>query len=197
MTRIFCTILAVFAIAVTVSAQELRTVYTEEDAQKFIEKNPELGPVMVIVSSGDTAAASQAILKRRKGEFFSLGRFSYKVIDEKVEARWRASYIFLDKFKVDNNQLEKIKQVVADGLKQGKTMASLSDTYTMDHNTTKGDTGFFGEGMMAPEFEEAVKLHKTGDLFFVDIPERDWFYIVLKTHDDQKVKEMRLLRTKK
>ncbi|MET0636251.1 MAG: peptidylprolyl isomerase [Chitinophagaceae bacterium] len=178
-------------------AQELRTVYTMDDAKKFIENNPGLNPEIITISTADTSALAKAILKRRKGEFFSIAKFSYKVIDEKEDTRWRVSYIFLDKFKVDKNELEKIKKAVTDALIAGSTMASLSDTYTMDHNTTKGDTGFFGEDMMTPEFVAAVKIRKPGEVFFVDIPERDWYYIIQKTHEDQKVKEMTLLRTKK
>lgn len=180
-----------------VNSQELRTVYTMEDARKFIEKNPEKDPQMITVNSADTSEPGKTILKRRKGEFFTVGKFSYKVIDEKTETRWRASYVFLDKFKIDNNEIEKVKKAVTEGLRAGKPMAVYSDQYTMDQNTTHGDTGFFGEGMMTPEFEEAVKQRKPGEVFTVDIPERDWYYIVQKTHEDQKVKEMTLLRTKK
>ena len=40
----------------------------------------------------------------------------------------------------------------------------------MDGNTAHGDTGwFFGEEMMPKEFQDAVKNHKTGEIFFVDV----------------------------
>ena len=65
----------------------------------------------------------------------------------------------------------------------------------MDGNNTHGDTGwFFGEEMMPKEFQDAVKTHKLGDIFFVDVPQNQWHYIVKKTYDDQVTKKITVLR---
>jgi hypothetical protein len=66
----------------------------------------------------------------------------------------------------------------------------------MDGNTTHGDLGwFFGEDMVPKELQDAVSKHKLGDVFFVDVPERQWYYIVKKTYDDQIKKEIKVLRS--
>jgi parvulin-like peptidyl-prolyl isomerase len=65
----------------------------------------------------------------------------------------------------------------------------------MDGNTTHGDTGwFFGELMMPKEFQDAVKAHNTGDIFFVDVSDKQWHYIVKKTYDDDDKKVVTVLR---
>jgi parvulin-like peptidyl-prolyl isomerase len=65
----------------------------------------------------------------------------------------------------------------------------------MDGNTNHGDTGwFFGEDMMPKEFQDAVKAHKLGEIFFVDVSERQWHYIVKKTYDDDDKKTETVLR---
>jgi len=77
----------------------------------------------------------------------------------------------------------------------GVPFDKLSDQYTMDGNTTHGDTGwFFGEEMMPKEFQEAVKNHKLGDVFFVDVSEKQWHYIVKKTYEDDLKKDITVLR---
>ncbi len=71
----------------------------------------------------------------------------------------------------------------------------MSDQYTMDGNTTHGDTGwFFGEEMMPKEFQDAVHNHKLGEIFQVDVADKQWHYIVKKTYDDDDKKEITVLK---
>ncbi|HSB94047.1 MAG TPA: hypothetical protein VLC28_13070, partial [Flavitalea sp.] len=72
----------------------------------------------------------------------------------------------------------------------------LSDKYTMDGNTTHGDTDWFsGEYSFPKEFQDAVQQHKVGEIFLVEVPEKQWNYIVKKTHDDRVKKEMTVIRS--
>jgi hypothetical protein len=66
----------------------------------------------------------------------------------------------------------------------------------MDGNKTRGDTDWFwGEFSFPKEFQDAVQKHKKGEIFFVDVPEKQWHYIVHKTHDDQITKDIKVLRS--
>jgi len=66
----------------------------------------------------------------------------------------------------------------------------------MDGNTTHGDTGwFFGIEMMPKEFQDAVAKHKKGEIFFVDVSDKQWHYIVKKTYDDDLKKDITVLRS--
>jgi hypothetical protein len=47
-----------------------------------------------------------------------------------------------------------------------------------------------------PEFEKALKKHKVPEVFTVDIPDRDWYYVVKKTFDSRVSKRLTVLRVK-
>jgi parvulin-like peptidyl-prolyl isomerase len=138
---------------------------------------------------------TKRLLRQNKGDVFSVGYVTYKVIESSEKVNYRASYIFLDGATYSPTQVDSIKKIIQQKLAGGANWDQLSDQYTMDGNTTHGDTGwFFGEEMMPKEFQEAVKNHKTGDIFSVDVSEKQWHYLVKKTYDDDDKKEMTVLR---
>ena len=108
---------------------------------------------------------------------------------------YRANYIFLDGATLSQTQIDSLRKIIVQKANSGAPWDQLSDLYTMDGNNTHGDTGwFFGEEMMPKEFQDAVKNHKMGDIFSVDVSERQWHYIVKKTYDDDDKKVMTVLR---
>jgi len=48
--------------------------------------------------------------------------------------------------------------------------------------------------MMPKEFQDAVKAHNKGEIFFVDVSDKQWHYIVKKTFEDSDKKEITVLR---
>ena len=90
-------------------------------------------------------------------------------MEVKDTVNYRASYVFLDGATLSNSEVESMKKVIVDKANAGTSFEALSDQYTMDGNETHGDTGwFFGELMMPKEFQDAVKNHKVGEIFFLD-----------------------------
>ena len=189
---LFCT--SIFAQqTVTEQFQKIGTV---QQAEEYITANPNLKPAILKVSSQrDTSVLTKRLLRQNKGDVFSVGYVTYKVIESSEKVNYRASYIFLDGATYSPTQVDSIKKIIQQKLAGGANWDQLSDQYTMDGNTTHGDTGwFFGEEMMPKEFQEAVKNHKTGDIFSVDVSEKQWHYLVKKTYDDDDKKEMTVLR---
>ena len=127
---------------------------------------------------------------------FSVGYVTYKVIEANETVKYRASYIFLDGGSLEPTQIDSLKKIIVKKASEpGASWDKLSDQYTMDGKTTHGDTGwFFGELQMPKEFQDAVKAHKMGDIFFVDVSDRNWHYIVKKTFDDDDQKDATILR---
>ncbi len=77
----------------------------------------------------------------------------------------------------------------------GESWNALSDKYTMDGNKTRGDTEwFFGEYSFPKEFRMPVQKHNKGDVFFLDVADKDWHYIIKKTYDDDIKKDITVLR---
>ncbi|MBS1667497.1 MAG: peptidylprolyl isomerase [Bacteroidetes bacterium] len=176
--------------------EQFQKIATVQEAQKFIDDNKALKPALLHLSlDKDSSLIDKRLLRQNKGDVFSVGYVTYKVIDATSSVAYRASYIFLDGSSLSPTQIDSLKKLIQQKLASGVPFDKLSDEYTMDGNNTHGDTGwFFGEEMMPKEFQDAVQNHKTGDVFFVDVSEKQWHYIVKKTYDDNAKKEITVLR---
>lgn len=188
-------------IAAPIFAQETVTekfqkITTMEQAQQYIAANPNLKPAILELSYGrDSALIDKRLLRQNKGDVFSVGYVTYKVIDVKESLSLRASYIFLDGGSLTKSEIDSLKKIIVQKANAGESWASLSDQYTMDGNKTRGDTDwFFGEFSFPKEFQDAVQKAKLNDIFFVDVAEKQWHYIVKKTHNDQITKDIKVLR---
>jgi parvulin-like peptidyl-prolyl isomerase len=180
-------------VTVTEKFQKIGTV---QEAQAFIDANAALKPAILhITYEKDTLPFDRRLLRQKKGDIFSVGYVTYKVLESNETVKYRANYIFLDGSTLSPTQVDSLRKLILKKYGEGVTFDQLSDQFTMDGNTTHGDTGwFFGEEMMPKEFQDAVLAHKTGDIFPVDVSEKQWHYIVKKTYDDQLKKEMTILR---
>ncbi len=199
MKRVFslCLLLVSLKLAAQPSVREqFEKINTVADAEKYVTANPNLKPAILRLSYGkDTAIIDKRLLKQNKGDIFSVGFVTYKVVDVKESNAYRASYIFLDRGTLNNREVDSLSKLIVDRLNSGESFEALSDKYTMDGNETKGDLGwFYGEGQVPKEVQDAVAKHKKGDIFFLDIPERQWYYILKKTYDDDFKKEIVVLR---
>jgi parvulin-like peptidyl-prolyl isomerase len=176
--------------------EKFQKINTVPEAQQYIDANPALKPALLHLSYGrDTALIEKRLLRQTKGDIFSVGYVTYKVIEATEKVNYRANYIFLDGASLTVSQIDSLKKIIVQKASAGASFEQLSDQYTMDGNTTHGDTGwFFGEEMLPKEFQDAVKNHKLGDIFFVDVSDRNWHYIVKKTYDDQVKKDITVLR---
>jgi parvulin-like peptidyl-prolyl isomerase len=177
--------------------EQFEKIKTIQDAEKYIAANPNLKPALLNVVYGkDTTLLDKRLLKQNKGDIFSVGYVTYKVLEVEEAIQYRASYVFLDRGSLNNREIDSLSKIIVQKHSSGTPFEQLADQYTMDGNTTRGDLGwFFGEDMVPKELQDAVSKHKLGDVFFVDVPERQWYYIVKKTYDDQIKKEIKVLRS--
>lgn len=176
--------------------EKFQKINTLPDAQKFVADNAALKPEILNLTYGkDTAVIDKRLLRQKKGDIFSVGYVTYKVIEAKESIAYRASYIFLDGGSLTKPEIDKLKTEIIAKINAGGDWQQLSNQYTMDGNKTFGDTGwFFGPEMLPAEFQDGVAKHKTGEVFSVDVPEKQWYYIVKKTYDDQVKKEITVLK---
>ncbi|HLI92375.1 MAG TPA: peptidylprolyl isomerase, partial [Puia sp.] len=149
---------------------------TVQEAQAWMAANPQLKPALLhLVAGKDSSLIDKRLLRQNQGDIFAVGYVTYKVIESKESVKYRASYIYLDGSTLSPSELDSLRKVIVDKIRAGANWDQLSDQYTMDGNTTHGDTGwFFGELQMPKEFQDAVKAHNKGDVFFVDVPDRNW-----------------------
>jgi len=182
--------------AQTTVTDQFKTIGTVQQAQAWADANKSLKPAMMHLSAGkDTSLIDKRLLRQKKGDIFSVGYVTYKVIESSETVKYRANYIFLDGGSLSVSQIDSLKKLITQKAAAGTSFDQLSDQYTMDGNTTNGDTGwFFGEEMMPKEFQDAVAAHKKDEIFFVDVSEKQWHYIVKKTYEDDLKKDMTVLR---
>lgn len=175
---------------------QFKSISTVQQAQAWMDANKQWKPALLHLSAGkDTSLIDKRLLRQSKGDIFSVGYVTYKVLEHSETVKYRANYIFLDGGSLSNSQIDSLKKVISDKANAGTSFDQLSDQYTMDGNTTHGDTGwFFGEEMMPKEFQDAVAAHKKGDIFFVDVSEKQWHYVVKKTYDDDDKKDITVLK---
>ncbi len=176
--------------------EKFQKIGTVQEAQQFVDANKPLKPEILKLTWGkDTALIDKRLLRQKKGDIFSVGYVTYKVIEAKESVAFRASYIFLDGGSLTPAQIDSLKKIIVQKASAGASWDQLSNQYTMDGNTTHGDTGwFFGPEMLPAEFQDAVQKHKTGEIFFVDVPDKQWHYVVKKTYDDQVTKDITVLK---
>ena len=184
------------AIAQQTVTEKFQKINTLQQAQQFIDANPDLKPTIFKLSAGkDSSLIDKRLLRQKQGDIFSVGYVTYKVLQATDTIAFRSNYIFLDGGSLSNAEIDSLRKVIIQKANAGTPFEQLSDEYTMDGNTTHGDTGwFFGELMMPKEFQDAVQNHKFGEIFFVDVSEKQWHYIVKKTYNDREKKEITVLR---
>jgi parvulin-like peptidyl-prolyl isomerase len=177
--------------------EQFQKISTLDQAQQYIDANPALKPTLLKLSYGkDSTLIDKRLLRQNKGDIFSVGYVTYKVLEAKETVNYRASYIFLDGSTLSMPEIDSLKKLIVQKASAGASFDQLSDQYTMDGNTTHGDTGwFFGIEMMPKEFQDAVAKHKKGEIFFVDVSDKQWHYIVKKTYDDDLKKDITVLRS--
>jgi parvulin-like peptidyl-prolyl isomerase len=189
-------LLSVQTFAQETVTDQFKKINTIQQAEQYVKDNPQLKPTIFDLESGkDSSLINKRLLRQNKGDIFSVGYVTYKVLEAKDTVNYRASYVFLDGGSLSNSEIDSLKKVIVQKAQSGTPFDKLSDEYTMDGNTTHGDTDwFFGEYMFPKEFQDAVAAHKVGDIFFVDVSEKQWHYIVKKTYPDREKKEMKVLR---
>ncbi|MDF2192966.1 peptidylprolyl isomerase [Paraflavitalea sp. CAU 1676] len=176
--------------------EDFQKITTLDQAQKYVDAHPELKPTILKLSAGrDTSLIEKRLLRQKKGDVFSVGYVTYKVIEATEAVKYRAQYVFLDGGSLSPSQVDSLRKTIVQKANSGADFSKLSDQYTMDGNTTKGDTDwFFGELMFPKEFQDAVAAHQKGEIFFVDVSDKGWHYIIKKTYDDDLKKDIVVLR---
>jgi hypothetical protein len=189
-------LLTAAAIAQPTLVEKFQKIGTAQQAQQFVDANPDLKPAILRLTYGkDTSLIDKRLLRQKQGDIFSVGYVTYKVVESKESVAYRASYIFLDGSSLSPSQIDSLKKVIVAKANAGTSWDKLSDEYTMDGNTTHGDTDwFFGELMFPKEVQDAVAAHQKGEIFFVDVAERNWHYIIKKTYDDKVQKDVVVLK---
>lgn len=182
------------ALGQTAAQQLLASVENQDDAKTFATHHPRLQPdVLTLESRHDTTALHRQLFKKKKGDVVTMKDRSYKIVEDTTEYIFHASYIYLDGAAVARSAIDSIRTLILKKYRAGASFEALADEYTMDHNADHGALRPFSAGMMVKEFETGVRQHGKGDIFTVDVPDRQWYYVVKKTATDQAIRKIVVL----
>lgn len=120
----------------------------------------------------------------------------YTVVAEAKNKHYRVDYIFLDGNKYDYEQIQKIRKKVKQLLDDGVKFESVARQYSMDRNSTRGgDSGWFIKEKTTADFYNAITNPKylANEIFEIDLPEKNWYYLVRKNYTPTSLNEILIL----
>ncbi|MEY3242348.1 MAG: hypothetical protein RIR11_3787 [Bacteroidota bacterium] len=177
-----------------VSNNDLSTINTIAQAEQFIAKNPKAKAKLFTISSiRDTSEMMLPLYSKKTGFTFNIENSNFKILQIDSNLTFRVKYIFFSGMEFTKKEIDIKRQGILSQYKKGTRFSSLVQKHTSDKNET-GDTGWFAENTLVKGFEDAIKSHKKNDIFTVDIPEQNWYYVVLKTFDDKFAKKITLIK---
>jgi len=197
----------IFLLSFSTSAQrklqkELDSVTTIERAQRFINsKNGKKNKIITFNEEKHKTKLTQELLKLSNGGHKVVKRedenIHYKILEKNEIIYYRVSYILLDGKEFSISSIEKLRPQIIEQHERGVPFKDFALQYSMDNNKKRGgDSGWFTNGDMLPEFEQQVMndKHQKDDIFTVNVESNQWYYVVKKTHDKKSITEIKVLK---
>lgn len=128
---------------------------------------------------GDTIVLNAPLFSIHK----KAGHYGYllKVIEKEKMEFCKLKYILINPSELTIAEINQLQDEIISEFNSGKTSDELVQKHQRDgHSTVELD--WFTKETMASEFEEAVWERSANEAFKLNMPERDWYYVVFKTH---------------
>ena len=175
-------IVVLLSIFSTINAQDvdLSKVNSIADAQAFIDENSNVFAMIEYITTTKDSIdfyKNQINLKTENQQ--------KKFLEVTPIVAMKLNYIFFDESQLSKEAIDLKRNEILELYKKGATSDELVAQFTMDHNVKPGGNfGWIDELAVEPTFRESIKRHKKGDVFTVDVPDKNWYYIVIKLYDD-------------
>lgn len=93
-------------------------------------------------------------------------------------------YIFMDGKKLSQEEIKEKREQIFKKHKSGVAFKDLIKEYNTDGNPNAEFYSFSERGIV-PEFTASVKSHNTGDVFTIDVPDKEWYYVAIRNTDNK------------
>lgn len=178
---------------------EIDSIVSVEQAQNFTKAYKTASIITFNKEKHNTALANELFEKGLGSKTVyenSVEKIIYKIVDRYDVPYYRVSYIYFDGTKLSFQDIEKKRQSVINQYKSGIPFADLANQYSMDQNAKRGgDLGWITHGEVVQDFEEAIfKQHDINSIYTIDLPERNWYYVILQTHAPKMIEEIKVLK---
>ena len=182
--------------------EELKVLESPEQVKSYLETKASKKNKIIVFNEEKhkTILAKELFKQNIGGTKINENEFEktyYKVINKTEKTYHRVAYIYLDGAEYNLEELNDLRVKIIAQYHNGAPFDFLAKQYSMDGNAKKGgDLGWFLEGEMHPDFEVAIfnTDYNVNDIFTVDIPSENWYYVVLKTHDPKEISEIEVLK---
>lgn len=174
----------------------LEKTNTVEEALELREKHPEWD-VEVTEAATDGRAPSPVLQRLIDGEVLRLPDSTgpyHKVVSLVEVNQYNMRYIFFDPEKLSQEGIDAIRKDITNRFLQGQEFATLANQFTMDGSTNGGELGWMNEPDLQPEMIEAMKQHQKGQIFPLDIPDKNLHYLLLKVQDERTILRMFMVK---
>lgn len=122
----------------------------------------------------------------------------YKVLASTKVKHHRLRFIFIDGNKLSKQEVRDRLDYIRSLLDKKVKFESVARQYSMARNArTGGDSGWFKKAETHPEFyKEATSNDRyANEVFLIEIPEKNWYYLVKKTYSPKPIREILVLKT--
>jgi len=181
---------------------EIDSIQTLDEAKIYVKKNKSLkGQVITFNKEKHHTQIADELFRLGKGSKkvykTDMIKTYYKVVEKNEIPYQKLSYIFLDGKKKTMEEINILRQNIILKYNNGFRFEDLAKHYSMDTNANRGgDLGWVTHGDLHPDFEAYVldNSHQVDDIFTVDIPNQQWYYVILKTEDTKYIEEIKVLK---
>lgn len=198
---------AIFSISALLQAQtstekELELIETPEQVNNYLElKKSKDNKLITFNQEKHKTILANELFELPKGGIKTVKtnfeKTIYKVMEKTKTTYYRAAYIYLDGSKYSASEIQSLRTKLINEYKNGAPFDFLAKRYSMDDNANRGgDLGWFTQGDLYPSFENEIinGNHALNSIFTIDIPEQNWFYVILKTHEPKDISEIKVLK---
>ncbi|KAA5821177.1 hypothetical protein FPF71_16875 [Algibacter amylolyticus] len=191
-----------FVNAQTSVEKDLEILETTEQAETYLkEKKSKKNKLITFNEEKHKTILAKELFKLSiGGKKVNDGEFEktyYKVVNKTKKKYERLSYIYLDGSKYKLEEINTLRDKIIAKYHNGAPFDFLAKQYSMDANAKKGgDLGWFLKEETHPAFETNVfgETHELNDIFKVDVPTENWYYVILKTHEPKEILEIDVLK---
>lgn len=178
---------------------EIDSIVSVEQAQTFTKTYKTASVITFNKEKHNTALANELFEKglgSKKVYENSVEKIIYKIVDRYDVPYYRVSYIYFDGSKLSFEDIENKRQSIINQYKSGIPFADLANQYSMDQNAKRGgDLGWITHGEVVQEFEDAIiNNNDINSIYTIDLPERNWYYVILQTHAPKMIEEIKVLK---
>lgn len=163
-----------------------------QDAEKFgIKKHKVIDSISIVLS--EKTEDIDYLNSLHVGSYYQNDKNFVYVSKISIVKQNRVKYIYLDTKDYSIQKINEIRKEIITKYNKGISFEELNSKFSSYKEEVSTDLGWFQDGQMEKNFEEGIKNHKKDDIFTIDIPEKNWYYVVLKTHDETEAKKMDFL----